>query len=565
MGGLTSEQYYSQVVGKIGYIARCMQNIDPENNLKRIREDYQDVLVWAEKNYRFEEILEASKSGKCPNDLDALSRRSLILQELQRLVSSISPFKMKSDLIESQYEKMKHHANLWKSDYHVKLNQLNQLTDYLKNAAPTPKNHFLRAMTYALQMQIAQYGITEDNDRINLLFKLGLHLLAMGNEKIDEQYRVFKGYVQDQPEESPFEGSLPAEDQKVLVKAMIDHALPKLSSKVLQDKLSALSNSGLLTKTLIDNIDKIIEENEKLNALSQVKLGEFGLNTREIEEIYSHALEISPDNALQYTVQRCDAQLLSMAFPDSQNYIAESISNKEAKAIAELIRSKEFIYQIIKTEVFKQVDPNEKIQLQAATELYQLLGRTMDKQVHLLAKMNLEQINEYIQIKTKSILNKIPERVELLTFMGFEIPTFKGIETLMSDLSQSQDKATLAIVQEFYTNIKNAKSQFWGNQLIEDLAPRDVEKFFNHCCQYGAEAAEKLADNRPVLTKIADILTAIARWAISLIGFNTLPQFLAPTRTCVDQVSDEITKIKLKLEDTLGGLQKAQEESLNLS
>ncbi|HDS3845163.1 TPA: Dot/Icm T4SS effector v-ATPase inhibitor SidK, partial [Legionella pneumophila] len=548
----------------IGYIARCMQTIDPENNLKKIREDYQDVLIWAEKNYRFEEILEASKSGKCPNDLDALSRRSLILQELLRLVSSISPFKMKLDLIESQYEKMKQHVNLWKSDYHVKLNQLNQLTDYLKNAAPTPKNNFLRAMTSVLQMQIAQYGITEDNEGINQLFKLGLHLLAMANEKIDEQYHLFKGYVKDQAEESPFEGILPEEDQKILVKGMIDYAMPKLSSKVLQDKLSALSSSDVLTKTLLDSIDRIVEENEKLNALSKVKLGKYGLDIREIEEIYSQALKISPQDALQYTAQQCDAQLLSMAFPDSQNYIVESISDKKAKAIAELIHSKEFIYQIIKTEVFKQVDPNEKIRLQAATELYQLLGRIMDKQIHLFAKMNLEQINEYIQTKTKAILDKIPERVESLTFMGFEIPTFKGIETLMTDISHSQDNETLAIAQEFYTNIKNAKKQLLGDKLIEDITPQDVEKFFNQCSQYGSEAAEKLADNRPVLTKIADILTAIARWAISLIGFNTPPQFLAPTRTCVDQVSDEITKIKLKLEDTLGSLQKVQEENLSL-
>ncbi|HAT8298029.1 TPA: Dot/Icm T4SS effector v-ATPase inhibitor SidK, partial [Legionella pneumophila] len=545
-------------------IARCMQTIDPENNLKKIREDYQDVLIWAEKNYRFEEILEASKSGKCPNDLDALSRRSLILQELLRLVSSISPFKMKLDLIESQYEKMKQHVNLWKSDYHVKLNQLNQLTDYLKNAAPTPKNNFLRAMTSVLQMQIAQYGITEDNEGINQLFKLGLHLLAMANEKIDEQYHLFKGYVKDQAEESPFEGILPEEDQKILVKGMIDYAMPKLSSKVLQDKLSALSSSDVLTKTLLDSIDRIVEENEKLNALSKVKLGKYGLDIREIEEIYSQALKISPQDALQYTAQQCDAQLLSMAFPDSQNYIVESISDKKAKAIAELIHSKEFIYQIIKTEVFKQVDPNEKIRLQAATELYQLLGRIMDKQIHLFAKMNLEQINEYIQTKTKAILDKIPERVESLTFMGFEIPTFKGIETLMTDISHSQDNETLAIAQEFYTNIKNAKKQLLGDKLIEDITPQDVEKFFNQCSQYGSEAAEKLADNRPVLTKIADILTAIARWAISLIGFNTPPQFLAPTRTCVDQVSDEITKIKLKLEDTLGSLQKVQEENLSL-
>lgn len=521
-------------------------------------------MIWAEKNYRFEEILEASKSGKCPNDLDALSRRSLILQELLRLVSSISPFKMKLDLIESQYEKMKQHVNLWKSDYHVKLNQLNQLTDYLKNAAPTPKNHFLRAMTSALQMQIAQTGITEDNEGINQLFKLGLHLLAMANEKINEQYDLFTGYVKDQPEESPFEGILPAEDQKILVKAMIDYAMPKLSSKVLQDKLSALSSSDVLTKTLLDTIDRTVEENEKLNALSKVKLGKFGLDIREIEEIYSQALKISPQDALQYTAQQCDAQLLSMAFPDSQNYIVESISDKKAKAIAELIHSKEFIYQIIKTEVFKQVDPNEKIRLQAATELYQLLGRIMDKQIHLFAKMNLEQINEYIQTKTKAILDKIPERVELLTFMGFEIPTFKGIETLMTDISHSQDNDTLAIAQEFYTNIKNAKKQLLGDKLIEDITPQDVEKFFNQCSQYGSEAAEKLADNRPVLTKIADILKTIARWAISLIGFNTPPQFLAPTRTCVDQVSDEITKIKLKLEDTLGSLQKVQEENLSL-
>lgn len=521
-------------------------------------------MIWAEKNYRFEEILEASKSGKCPNDLDALSRRSLILQELLRLVSSISPFKMKLDLIESQYEKMKQHVNLWKSDYHVKLNQLNQLTDYLKNAAPTPKNNFLRAMTSVLQMQIAQYGITEDNEGINQLFKLGLHLLAMANEKIDEQYHLFKGYVKDQPEESPFEGILPAEDQKILVKTMIDYAMPKLSSKVLQDKLSALSSSDVLTKTLLDSIDRIVKENEKLNALSKVKLGKFGLDIREIEVIYSQALKISPQDALQYTAQQCDAQLLSMAFPDSQNYIIESISNKKVKTIAELIHSKEFIYQIIKTEVFKQVDPNEKIRLQAATELYQLLGRIMDKQINLFTKMNLEQINEYIQTKTKAILDKIPERVELLTFMGFEIPTFKGIETLMTDISHSQDNETLAIAQEFYTNIKNAKNQLLGDKLIEDITPQDVEKFFNQCSQYGSEAAEKLADNRPVLTKIADILTAIARWAISLIGFNTPPQFLAPTRTCVDQVSDEITKIKLKLEDTLGSLQKVQEESLSL-
>ncbi|HHT9878496.1 TPA: Dot/Icm T4SS effector v-ATPase inhibitor SidK, partial [Legionella pneumophila] len=558
------EQYHSQVVGKIGYIARCMQTIDPENNLKKIREDYQDVLIWAEKNYRFEEILEASKSGKCPNDLDALSRRSLILQELLRLVSSISPFKMKLDLIESQYEKMKQHVNLWKSDYHVKLNQLNQLTDYLKNAAPTPKNNFLRAMTSVLQMQIAQYGITEDNEGINQLFKLGLHLLAMANEKIDEQYHLFKGYVKDQAEESPFEGILPEEDQKILVKGMIDYAMPKLSSKVLQDKLSALSSSDVLTKTLLDSIDRIVEENEKLNALSKVKLGKFGLDIREIEEIYSQALKTSPQDALQYTAQQCDAQLLGMAFTDSQNYIVESISDKKAKAIADLIHSKEFIYQIIKTEVFKQVDPNEKIRLQAATELYQLLGRIMDKQIHLFAKMNLEQINEYIQTKTKAILDKIPERVELLTFMGFEIPTFKGIETLMTEISHSKDNETLAIAQEFYTNIKNAKNQLLGDKLIEDITPQDVEKFFNQCSQYSSEAAEKLADNRPVLIKIAEILTAIARWAISLIGFNTPPQFLAPTRTCVDQVSDEITKIKLKLEDTLGSLQKVQEENLSL-
>lgn len=298
--------------------------------------------------------------------------------------------------------------------------------------------------------------------------------------------------------------------------------------------------------------------------MSAVKLGEFRLDTREIEEIYSQALEISPQNALQYTAQRCDVRLLCMAFPDSEQHIIQSISNKEANAIAEIIHGKELIYQIIKTEVFKQVDPNQKIQLQAAIELYQLLGRTMDKQIHLFARMSLEQIKEYIQIKTKSILDKIPERVELLTFMGFEIPTFKGIETLMTDLSQSQDNETLAIAQEFYTNIKNAKNQLLSNKLIEDIAPQDVEKFFNHCSQYGAEAAEKLADNRPVLTKIADILTAIARWAISLIGFNTPPQFLAPTRTCVDQVSDEITKIKVKLEDTLRSLQKVQEESLSL-
>ncbi|HAT8218194.1 TPA: hypothetical protein JA344_15230, partial [Legionella pneumophila] len=369
MGGLTSEQYYSQVVGKIGYIARCMQDIDPENNLKKIRDDYQDILIWTEKNYRFEEILEASKSGKCPNDLDALSRRSLVLQELKRLVSLTSPFKMKIDLIESEYEKMKSHANLWKSDYYSKLNELTRLTDYIKNAESTPKNHFLRAMTSVLQMQIAQYGITQDNDCINLLFKQALHLLAMGNEKIDEQYLLFKRYVKEQPEESPFEGILPAEDQKILVKAMIDYAMPKLSSKVLQDKLSALSSSDELTKTLLDSIDRIVEENEKLNALSKVKLGKFSLDIREIEEIYSQALKISPQDALQYTAQQCDAQLLRMAFPDSQNYIVESISNKKAKAIAELIHSKEFIYQIIKTEVFKQVDPNEKIRLQAATEL----------------------------------------------------------------------------------------------------------------------------------------------------------------------------------------------------
>ncbi|HAZ7573878.1 hypothetical protein OQJ02_05015 [Legionella sp. PATHC032] len=564
MGGLTSEQYYSQVVGKIGYIARCMQDIDPENNLKKIRDDYQDILIWTEKNYRFEEILEASKSGKCPNDLDALSRRSLVLQELKRLVSLTSPFKMKIDLIESEYEKMKSHANLWKSDYYSKLNELTRLTDYIKNAESTPKNHFLRAMTSVLQMQIAQYGITQDNDCINLLFKQALHLLAMGNEKIDEQYLLFKRYVKEQPEESPFEGILPPEGQKNLVKTIIEICLPKLSNKALQDKLSALSNPGLLTKTLLDSIDRIIEENAKLNALSAVKLGEFRLDTREIEEIYSQALEISPQNALQYTAQRCDVRLLCMAFPDSEQHIIQSISNKEANAIAEIIHGKELIYQIIKTEVFKQVDPNQKIQLQAAIELYQLLGRTMDKQIHLFARMSLEQIKEYIQIKTKSILDKIPERVELLTFMGFEIPTFKGIETLMTDLSQSQDNETLAIAQEFYTNIKNAKNQLLSNKLIEDIAPQDVEKFFNHCSQYGAEAAEKLADNRPVLTKIADILTAIARWAISLIGFNTPPQFLAPTRTCVDQVSDEITKIKVKLEDTLRSLQKVQEESLSL-
>lgn len=564
MGGLTNEQYHGQIVGKIGYIAGCMRNIDPENNLKKIREDYQDVLIWTEKNYRFEEILEASKSGKCPNDLDVLSRRSLVLQELQRLVLLISPFKMKFDLIESQYEKMKNHVDLWKSDYYITFNQLNRLTDYIKNDTATPKNYFLKAITYALKMKIAQYGITEENVEINELFKLGLNLLEIGNDKIDDQYRLFREYIKGQSEESPFERILTLEDQKNLVQSLINYYTPKLANKTLQDRLSLLLESGSLTKSLFDSIDCLINEDKELQAISTFKSGELSLDVKEIEEIYSEALELHPETALQYTVQQRDARLLCKAFPHSQEYITDSIAKKEITNFSDILHSKEFLSKLIEAEVAKKIDPQDQLQIQAVSELSQLLGRSMDKQIPHLAKMNIGQIQEYINNKTKSILGKIPGRIKLLNFMGFGIPTFDTIDNIINRLSKSdEDKAANTIILEFYQNIKQVKNQFFGNKLIEDITPENIKGFFDQCCLYGNEAAAKLSNNRPMLTKVVDILRALALWTIRLIGISSPPQFLKPVQTGVDLVSDAITEIKDNLEKTVERLQVEQEETLS--
>jgi hypothetical protein len=141
MFGLSQDLISGQILGTIGYINRCLRNIDPDALLGELRKDYESEITWHEKPIN--ELYTACKTGQC-GDHDVLSKKSLVLQELERLVTLIQPQIMPPQVLQAVYQELKKQTNLWASSYHNELNKLEKLIS--TSSAPSLNRSFFNVL-----------------------------------------------------------------------------------------------------------------------------------------------------------------------------------------------------------------------------------------------------------------------------------------------------------------------------------------------------------------------------------------------------------------------------------
>ena len=568
MHNLPKELYHSQVVGKMSYIVRGLEHIDPENVHQSIRDDFKDEIRWIKEVNDFNKIEQASKSGECP-DLDTLSKKALVIQELDRFVTLIQPFTMKKEVVVSMYEKMKHHPNLWSSTYHHRLNELEQLNNSIANLPKSIKN-FVNAIVTNLKIHLAENGLSDEDPIANELFKLSTSMRDTGYTDINNLISLFINYIQTHSDSQPFTGVLSEADQSQMVSALVAHRSAALTSKILKTKLYELAATNVVDNKLCKSIDEIFKQDNELKALSAMKLGKYNLYLYQVEEFFSKASQQVDKNIIQHTEQLCKLFLLSKAYPAAKGYIDIALE-QSPEELNSLISSPDFLHQIIIDVVYSKCPGEDELEAQTRDQLLTQLYAQLTQLNLNPSSMDLKELNQLIHVQVQTVLDGLPHRKNQLETLGFGIPTFSTIEEVIDRLDPNKDhKVNLAVV-EFYTAIQKAKeSHFYltngpliGKQ-IEQINAKDFNAFFKDCCDAGKIAVKKLEGNQSGITVIVDILKSIANWGINMFSLGTTPQFFKKTRTAVDEVVQALNDLKETLATTLNHIDFSQEPNQSM-
>lgn len=557
MHNLSPELYHGQVVGKMSFIVNRLERIDPENQQDEIRSDFKDELHWMKEVKDFQTILNASKSGQC-NDFDTLSQKSLILQELDRLITSIQPFTMTKELVASMYHKMKEQKNLWSSFYHSRLDEIEKLNDAVNSMTP-PAKYFLQAVVAKLKMHLAQNGLTRDDAEAPKLFQLAINMRDMGFRGLEAQLPLFKAFVNTQ-EVAPFEHVLSSEEQQVLVKSLIDPLAPKLASNTLKSILLALQASDSINKELFTTIDAIFKQDTQLKALSTITLNDQSIDETEVETLFVKALKGPESEAIANTAVLCNLLLLSKSFPQAKEVIDPVLKSSNKQTVT--LSNPDLLYSIIAALVDSQFTAKDDLEFDSLNQTLHHLKEQLAKPGIIDEAMDLNQTYLFINKKVQTILDGIPQRKDRLESLGFGVPTFRRIENEISKLNADPDNGINEIVVEFYTAIQKAKETHFHNKdavstikQVEHITAKEFNEFFKECCEAGEHAAQRLDGNRSGLTVVIDALKAIANWGIYLLSFGTTSQFFKKPRTAVDDVAEAVSELKGTLAATLDHLE----------
>ncbi|KTD48316.1 hypothetical protein [Legionella quateirensis] len=568
MHNLPKELYHSQVVGKMSFIVSRLEDIDPEHVYQEIRDDYKEELHWIKNVKDFNTIIQASKSGQCP-DFDTLSKKALVIQELDRFVTLIKPFTMKKEVVVSMHEKMKHHPNLWSSTYHHRLNELEQLNNSMANLPKSIKN-FVNAIVTNLKIHLAENGLSDEDPIANELFKLSTSMRDLGHTDLNHLISLFINYMRTHSDSQPFKRVLSQEEQSQMVSALLAHRTTELNSKILKAKLHDLAASSALDKELLENIDKLFKQDNELKALSEMQLGKHKVYIFQVEEFFSKASQQSDINSIQHTEKLCKLFLLSKAFPEAKGYIEVAMEQSPDKLDA-LISSPDFLHQIIIDVVYSKCPGQDELESQTRDQLCtQLYDQLTQLNLNPSSK-STQQLYQLINVQVKNVLDGMPQRKTQLETLGFGIPTFSTIEEIINRLDPNKDhKVNLAVV-EFYTAIQKAKETHFylenepliGKQ-IEQINAKDFNAFFNECCAAGKNAVKQLEGNQSGITVIVDILKSIANWGIYMFSLGTSPQFFKKPRTAVDDVVQAVNDLRETLADTLKHIDFSQEPNQSM-
>ncbi|WP_298622173.1 hypothetical protein [uncultured Legionella sp.] len=556
MKNLPDELYHSQVVGKMSYIVNLLERIDPHNQCDVIRADFKEEVRLIKEANDFQSLLHASATGQCP-DFDTLSKKSLVLQELDRLIT-FTPYTMKKERVESMYADMKNQNNLWSSFYHFRLNELEQLSN-TAGKMPAPTQYLLEAALAKLQLHLSEHGIVQKDAEAIKLFQFAFNMKDLGYRSFETQLAAFKAFLNNQSADYSFADVLTEEKLQLIINEVVQLASKTISSKTLQNKLVNLKIRGIVDKQLFSSVDELMNDEAKLHVLTQVELDNQKLAPDEVEALFAKVVAFSIHNPHQLTTLLCDLALIGKAIPALSTIINEKLDSFAHTNRTEILNS-EFLYQLISHVVRSKIELANVLDAHAITQTLNQLKAQLNNPGAINSNMNLNQLNQFINQQTEAVLSAIPLRKEKLDALGFGFPTFNAIEEALNTLDPTDNSGVNEIVVEFYTAIQQAKeTHFQDNQLItkqlELISANDFNEFFKECSDAGKSAAQKLDGNRSGLTVVADVLKAIANWGIYLLSFGTTPQFFKAPRTAVNDVADAVNSLKATLTSTLEHLE----------
>ncbi|KTD37337.1 hypothetical protein Lmor_0529 [Legionella moravica] len=575
MHNLPKELYHGQVVGKMSFIVRTLEQIDPEHLHQGIRVDFQTEIDWIKgvdesgQLNTFETIEEASKMGKCP-DLDTLSRKALIIQELDRLVTLIKPFAMNKEQVESMYIRLKDHPNLWSSFYHQRLNQLEQLNNSIANL-PESIRIFVHATVTKLKIHLAENGLSDKDPIANELFKLSINMRDMGHTNQNTLFSLFVNYINSQSSTQPFANVLSNEERSEMISALIAHHPIELSSETLKTRLHDLKATREVDADLLNGIDNIFKLDNELKTLRTRRLGTYTISDKQVEKFFSRVSQQNEQNDTQHTEQLCKLFLLSKAFPAAKEYIEVALEQSPADLEA-LTASPEFLHQIIVDIVYSNCSVQDELETQARDQLLTQLYAQLSQQGGLQLSMDVKKLYQFINNQVQKVLDGMPQRKNRLESLGFGIPTFNNIEALINTLDPNKNQKANVVLVEFYTAIQKAKETHLYlvsnpsiSKQIEEITANDFNAFFKECCDAGKQAIKQLEGNRSGVTAVVDVLRSIANWGIYILSLGTTPQFFKKTRTAADDVAQAVHVLKDTITSTLEHIDFSQEPNQNIA
>lgn len=568
MHNLPSELYHSQVVGKMSYIVSLLEQINSQSLCEIIRDDFKEEVHWIKEVRDFETIMNASASGQCP-DFDTLSKKSLVLQELNRLITLIQPFALKQELIESMYKEMKNHNNLWSSFYLTRLNELEELTSTVGNMSLAAQYVFEAAVA-KLKLHLSANGLNQKDSESSKLYQFAFTMRDIGYRGFEAQLPLFRTFINSQSSDYSFDDALTTDQQQLMIEAILKKSHLTITSKTLQNKLVDLKARGIVDKHLFSVIKLITKEEGQLEALTHVELNGQKLNAIEVETLFAKTSLHSTETAIQHTTLLCDLALIGKALPAVGGIINGVINSFTDANKAETLNP-ELLHQLVSSVVISKVDTKNQLEANALNQALNQLKVQLNRPDAINSNMDVNQLYQFINHQTETVLSAITPRKQKLDALGFGVPTFKSIEAVLSTLNPEDNSGINEIALEFYTAIQKAKETYFNDEKnlttvkqLESISPNDFNEFFKECCDAGKKAAEKLNGSHSVLTIITDVLRAIANWGVYLMSFCSTPQFFKASRTAVDDLRGAVSSLKATLNSTLDHLELNNEVNVSL-
>lgn len=563
MHTLSSDQYHNQVVGKIGFINRNLRAIDPDRQTK-IWEDFAVESEWGNPQHTFIELWHASKADALP-DLDTLSHKSMVLQELARFKHCIMPYALSFDRIQTQYEAMKKISDLWGSSYHNTLNSIENIVNYIEGikesaTAISPKHHLIILYTEKLQQYLAQHGLPQENPEVDAMLSSALETLQLAEANLDRQYGVLLKFMQAQDNDAPFAG-VALDTQKQLALSLIAYYKPKISSLTLQNALDALTQLDGISKSFFKGRDDLAEIDQTLKRFTAIALEDKHLNFKEVDSIFAAqwSLASSNDKALVATERAINLALLARQYPQSTDSV-----NALACTYGE---DKKFYFEVRALLPLIESELRAAIQKRENTVVYNVALSNVSQHIQQqwaedTSRLSLQEAHDFIRQQINdSLAHNIPQQLEKFSELGLGSVTFKPIDAAFEKWLSAQeqsDTSTAKVVNALYQSIYQAKNQyFYAKETIKamkDIGPKEVEGFLTACCTALEKAAKAMSDNRTFVDTLGHLFTQIANWSICMLSCGISSQFFQPSRTPVDQISASIEGLKRQLTRTLDHL-----------